>query len=92
MLFLYIAIGYFIFINFLAFISMGIDKHKAKSHKYRIPEKVLFGIAILGGSVGSGLGMSVFRHKTKHKSFVLGVPFIFLVQIILIFICYRISF
>ena len=75
----YITI-YFLLANLLGFFSMGIDKWKATHHKWRIPEKTLFAIAILGGSIGSILGMQLFRHKTKHRSFVIGMPLILFLQ------------
>ncbi|BCB05082.1 DUF1294 domain-containing protein [Bacillus sp. KH172YL63] len=65
---------YAIIINFIAFIMMGRDKRKAERHQYRISERVLWQVAILGGSVGAYLGMKVYRHKTKHKQFALGFP------------------
>jgi uncharacterized membrane protein YsdA (DUF1294 family) len=65
------------------FCSMGIDKSRAKKNQWRIKEKTLFLIAFLGGSVGSILGMYSFRHKTKHNSFVYGMPAILLLQVIL---------
>ena len=68
----------------IAFALMGIDKAKAKRHKQRIPEKMLFLSAILGGSVGSLVGMSLFRRKTKHWSFRIGMPVILLVQVALL--------
>lgn len=55
---------------------MYIDKRKAINHKWRIPESVLFGLACLLGGWGSIAGMYTFRHKTKHKSFVIGMPLI----------------
>lgn len=58
------------------------DKIKARKNLWRIPERVLFLTAILGGSVGSLLGMYAFRHKTKHFSFILGLPLIFAVQVV----------
>ena len=61
---------------------MGIDKSKAKRHAWRIPEKILFGVSFLGGSIGTWLGMYLFRHKTKHWYFVIGMPAIFILQII----------
>ncbi|MDF2610625.1 MAG: hypothetical protein K0R92_2099 [Lachnospiraceae bacterium] len=63
---------------------MGMDKTKARKNQWRIPEKTLFIAAILGGSVGSILGMKFFRHKTKHSIFALGMPAILIVQILLI--------
>ncbi|MCR5720016.1 MAG: DUF1294 domain-containing protein [Lachnospiraceae bacterium] len=67
--------------NICGFALMGIDKQKAIGNKWRIPEATLFVSAILGGSVGSILGMYHFRHKTKHIQFVVGMPFILFVQI-----------
>lgn len=71
---------YLVVMNIIGFASMGIDKSKAKRGAWRIPEKTLFLIAILGGSIGSILGMKQFRHKTKHKTFTIGMPTILLVQ------------
>ncbi len=75
-------------INLAGYISMGLDKRKAKKGQYRIPERVLFGIALLGGSIGSMLGMQKFRHKTKHKSFVYGMPAILAFHLITIAACW----
>ena len=68
-------------INLLALVLCGIDKWKARRDRWRIPEKTLFLSAILGGSVGLLVGMYLFRHKTKHKSFTIGVPTIFVLQL-----------
>lgn len=76
--------SYLAVINFIGFALMGIDKYKAKKRAFRIPEATLFIIAVIGGSIGSILGMYTFRHKTRHRSFVYGMPFILLVQIALI--------
>jgi uncharacterized membrane protein YsdA (DUF1294 family) len=73
--------GYFLLMNLIAFSSMGIDKHKARKNKWRIPEARLFLWALLGGSLGSVLGMRIFRHKTKHWYFKYGMPLILIVQI-----------
>ncbi len=78
-----IILCYLFFINVLGFILMGLDKYKARSRKWRIPERTLFLAAILGGSVGSILGMQIFRHKTRHTAFVIGMPCILIIQIIL---------
>lgn len=53
----------------VTFILFGVDKHKAKAHKWRIPEKTLLGLSLLGGFAGGFLGMEFFRHKTKHWYF-----------------------
>ena len=74
--------GYFIVINILGFASMGIDKRKAQRGAYRIPEATLFAIAFLGGSLGSVLGMTLFRHKTKHWYFKFGMPIILVLQVL----------
>lgn len=74
-------IYYWMIINIVAFFLMGIDKKKARTGAWRIPEKTLFLSAILGGSIGSVCGMQLFRHKTKHKSFVIGMPAILVVQL-----------
>ncbi|MDD6238852.1 MAG: DUF1294 domain-containing protein [Oscillospiraceae bacterium] len=74
-------IYYWMIINIVAFFLMGIDKKKARTGAWRIPEKTLFLSAILGGSIGSICGMQLFRHKTKHKSFVIGMPAILVVQL-----------
>jgi uncharacterized membrane protein YsdA (DUF1294 family) len=79
-----LLIFYFIVINLVSFIAMGLDKHKAQKHKWRIPESTLFVLALIGGSVGSILGMRVFHHKTRHWYFVYGMPAILIVQIILV--------
>ncbi len=80
---LLLLIVYFIIMNIAGFASMGIDKAKAKKHAWRIPEATLFLIALLGGSIGSIVGMQLFRHKTKHWYFVAGMPAIFFAQLAL---------
>lgn len=75
---------YVIVINIIGFYLMKIDKNRAKRGGYRIPEKTLFTIAIIFGSIGITLGMKRFRHKTKHKSFVFGIPAIQLCQVVLL--------
>ncbi len=76
-----LIIVYLVLMNLVGFIIMGIDKQKAKQQKWRIPEKVLFLVCAIGGSVGSILGMRIFRHKTKHWYFVIGMPLILLLQV-----------
>ena len=70
-------------INLLTFIVYGADKRRARKGKWRVPEKTLFLLPLLGGSIGALLGMRVFRHKTKHWYFVWGIPAILLAQIAL---------
>lgn len=78
---------YLVIINFLGFIIMGIDKLKAKRGSRRVPENTLFMFTILGGGVGTILGMYIFRHKTKKKKFTVGMPIILILEILL-FILY----
>ena len=84
-----ILITYLLVINFIGFIIMLIDKQRAIHKEWRIPEKTLIGISIIGGSIGMLLGMSTFRHKTKHKKFTIGVPFILVIQIGLIILYFN---
>ena len=79
-----ILLIYFAIINVITFFVYGIDKWKAKRAKWRIPEATLLGMAALGGSIGAGLGMKTWHHKTLHKKFKLGIPLILFVQIALL--------
>lgn len=76
---------YFIIINLCAILFMYTDKKRARKHQWRISEKTLFLIALLGGSIGSIIGMQIFRHKTKHWQFIIGMPAILITQIVLFF-------
>lgn len=69
--------------NIIGLLAMGIDKEKAKRKAWRIPEKALFLIAILGGSLGTWIGMYMFRHKTKHWYFVVGMPVIIFIECVI---------
>ena len=80
---------YLIGINILTFLIFGADKWKAKRDKWRIPEDTLIWLAIVGGSVGALLGMYLFRHKTKHRKFQIGIPVILLVQLGLLYFFMR---
>ena len=79
----YFIIGYLVCINLAGLASMGMDKRKAIRRQWRIPEATLFLIALLGGSLGSIIGMQLFRHKTKHWYFVWGMPAIFFAELAL---------
>ena len=74
---------YFLIINAAGFLSMLLDKQKARKNLWRIPESTLLPIALLGGSIGSLVGMYLVRHKTKHLKFTLGIPLIMIGQILL---------
>lgn len=73
---------YLLLINAAGFLLMLVDKLKAKKNLWRIPEKTLFLVAALGGSVGSLLGMHLVRHKTQHLTFTLGMPLILALQVV----------
>ena len=79
---------YLAVINLIGFFAMLLDKQKAKRNKWRIPEKTLFLFALLGGSLGTTLGMHAFHHKTKHWYFRFGMPLILLLQLGLFFYFY----
>ena len=79
LLIIYVAV-----MSLIAFAAFGLDKYKAKTDRWRTPEKTLFLLAIIGGGIGAFLGMQVFRHKTKHTQFVIGIPAIMIAQLILI--------
>lgn len=68
-------------VNLAAFAVYGADKRRAKRGAWRVPEKTLFLLPLLGGSVGALVGMRVFHHKTKHWYFVWGIPAILAVQL-----------
>ena len=76
--------GYLLILSVVGFVVMGIDKAKAKAGRFRIPERLLFYLAIAGGSVGICAGMYLFRHKTRHLTFKLGIPILIIVQAMLI--------
>lgn len=86
----YLIAAYFIIMNIAGLLVMYLDKHKARKHKWRIPEKTLFIVSLLGGSIGTWSGMYIFRHKTKHWYFVIGMPLILILQTgLYIFIRFR---
>lgn len=77
-----------ILINLITFFVFGLDKLKAKrkvTHEStrRVPEKTLFLLAAIGGSIGALLGMKVWHHKTLHKTFRFGIPAILILQILI---------
>lgn len=83
---------YLFVVNFIAFLLMGMDKSRAKRHKWRIPETTLFLFPILGGPLGGLLGMFFFRHKTKHPKFTYGFPLLLILwTAVLLFVCYQLT-
>lgn len=75
---------YLILINAAGLLCMHADKRKAQKRQWRIPERVLFSLAFLGGSLGIFWGMRLFRHKTKHPTFSFGVPILLCVHVIML--------
>ncbi len=84
-----VLIIYLLIMNMAGIIICGIDKKRAVRHWWRIPERQIFLIAVLGGSVGVLIGMYCFRHKTKHRQFTIGIPLILLCQMMLVMIIIR---
>lgn len=84
---LYLGI-YLLIINLFTFVVFGVDKQKAMKKKYRVPEKTLFLLTAIGGSVGALAGMFGFRHKTRKWYFRIGIPVILGIQIFVMFYWY----
>lgn len=79
---------YLIVVNLIGLILMGVDKEMARRQSLRIPESTLFMTALIGGSLGSLIGMYMFHHKTRHSSFAIGMPLILILQIITVLVLY----
>ena len=86
---LLLLLGYFFGLNLFLFILMGIDKRAAKRKKWRIPERRLLTLGIIGGGIGGILGMLVFHHKTHRIYFTIcyvvniicwGIAFLYFMQ------------
>lgn len=75
---------YLVVMNIIGFFIMLMDKKKAQKGRWRIPEKTLLLISLFGGSIGTLVGMYVFRHKNQKLRFVIGFPMILIFQIIII--------
>lgn len=73
---------YLLAINIFGFFIMWLDKRKARKGAWRIPEKTLFIVTVLGGGIGTIAGMYTFRHKTQKLNFVIGFPFITILEIV----------
>jgi len=80
---------YLMLINTITFCAFGLDKQLARHGQRRISEKQLFLLALAGGAMGALLGMRMFRHKTLHRRFTVGLPLILLVQAGLYFYVYQ---
>lgn len=60
---------YLIAMNFAAFAMFGIDKARSEAGEWRIRESTLLTLALFGGLPGALAGRSLFRHKTRKRSF-----------------------
>ena len=85
-------IGYLLVINAVTFLAYGLDKAQAKSHRWRTPEKTLWFLALIGGSLGALLAMNQFRHKTKKLSFQLPLIVIIAAQVAAVYGAYYFFF
>ncbi|MCX4303479.1 MAG: DUF1294 domain-containing protein [Clostridia bacterium] len=84
------VILYVILINALGLAIMALDKFKAEKGFWRVPEKTLFVVTLLGGGIGTIIGMYAFRHKTKKLKFTIGLPTILISEIaIIIYLLYK---
>ena len=85
---MHLLILYLLIINAVSFLLMLADKRRAVKKAWRIPEATLLGIAAIGGSLGAVAGMRLFRHKTLHLKFSVGLPLMLAVHIVLLIIVY----
>ena len=79
-----LLIIYLVSVNIIGFALMGNDKRRARKNAFRIPEATLFAFSVIGGSIGTLIGMYTFRHKTKHLTFKIGIPLIIFLQVLFI--------
>ena len=80
-----LILGYILFINLYGIFAMYSDKNKSRKGRWRTPEGTLFTIAFAFGALGIFMGMRLFRHKTQHNKFVIGIPLILLAEIFIFF-------
>lgn len=79
-----ILIWYLAVINLITWIAYGVDKGRARAGKWRIPERTLLLMTLIGGSLGAMAGMILFRHKTKKAKFVISVPVMFVAHCVIV--------
>ena len=85
-----VVLAYLAVMTIVGLIIMKADKTKAEKNKWRIKEATLFLVSAIGGSLGTWVGMYLFRHKTKHWYFVVGMPLILIIHIaLLVFLFYK---
>lgn len=83
---LYYIYVYLIVLNVYTFLLMGHDKRSAKRNRRRVPERRFFVLGAIGGAIGVWYGMKKWRHKTQHRSFTTGVPFLVVLNVLVIFV------
>lgn len=74
-------LAYIAAVNLLTLFLMRVDKQKAIKNQFRIPERTFFLLSLLGGAIGTYIGMKIFRHKTKHGRFTIGIPILIIVNL-----------
>ena len=74
---------YFLMVSLICFVLIGYDKNAARNRKRRIPESTLLAWSYIGGSVGAGIGMWVFKHKTSKRSFLWKLYGVILFQLLI---------
>ena len=79
-------INWIVIVNIIAFVTAFADKYRAVKNKRRISESTLFTLALAGGAVGEYISMRIFRHKTLHRRFMVGLPVIIVLQLILLYL------
>ncbi|QDP84846.1 DUF1294 domain-containing protein [Chryseobacterium sp. SNU WT5] len=83
------SIAFLTTINIGSFIYFGLDKRKAVKHQHLIPETSLLIMTFFGGTIGSILGMLIFKHKTNKKSFIFKMLTVIVIQILIIYLFYN---
>ena len=78
-----------LFVKIISFGLYGSDKVRARRRAERIPERLLLGIALMGGALGATVAMYMFRHKTRHARFVVLVPLFLLAQLYVLYLFIR---
>jgi uncharacterized membrane protein YsdA (DUF1294 family) len=79
-------------INTLGFLVTAYDKYLAKIQKRRIPEKILLSLVAFGGTIGAGIAILLFRHKTEKRSYLLKFWAIAIIKIVIIYFLYPYGF
>lgn len=86
----WIVFVYLEIVNLAAFVLMGIDKHRARTGRWRVPEATLILSAVLGGGIGALAGMLLFRHKTRKPKFTVGIPIIMAMQLAFFLLLFKV--